>query len=114
MKKFFVTVLLVVGMSAFAQENIEEITSEQIIQKKIEILNAELILDINQQEQIKQLFVELDNKKEIYGENLEEESKVIYDKMKAVLNYDQFEKWKVNQEKITQRINNSPMGPPGI
>lgn len=114
MKKFFVTVLLVVGMSAFAQENIEEITSEQIIQKKIEILNAELILDINQQEQIKQLFVELDNQKEIYCENLEEESKVIYDKMKAVLNYDQFEKWKVNQEKITQRINNGPMGPPGI
>lgn len=128
MKKLFIAALLFIGISSFAQEadqkptreQREKLTPEQRNDKQLKKLTSELNLDTNQQGQVKQLLADRSAKAEKFKEarNAKKDSDVkptaadreafkkeVMDerdandaKMKAILNADQYTKWKAIQE----------------
>lgn len=123
MKKLIIAALLIVGVSSFAQDNndrpqrtdMEKMTPEQRIERRVERMTKELNLDAKQQEQLKQLYAdeaknreakmaEMKDKKGQGREMMAEQRKASEEKMKAILTPEQFTKWKSNQEKMQQRM----------
>lgn len=128
MKKLFIAALLFIGIASFAQEadqkptreQREKLTPEQRNDKQLKKLTSELNLDTNQQGQVKQLLADRSAKAEKFKEarkakkdsdvkptaaDREAFKKEVMDerdandaKMKAILNADQYTKWKAIQE----------------
>ncbi|MEC5166988.1 protein CpxP [Flavobacterium sp. PL11] len=129
MKKLIIATLLFVGMTNYAQEqnekprraNMERITIEERQERQLKRLTADLNLDIQQQEQIKKLFAdqEANREKQLNTINLskeaiklrreasrnkmQEDRKIMEDKIKTILNPAQFGTWKSNQDKMRER-----------
>ena len=99
MKKVLIAVLLMVGISSFAQEGKQKMTPEQKNEKHLKRMTTELDLNEKQQGQVKQLIAEQSAKREAIKKQMAEERKNMNDKMKVILTPEQFEKWKANQEK---------------
>ncbi|MDR7372775.1 hypothetical protein [Flavobacterium aquidurense] len=128
MKKLFIATLLFVGVASFAQdmdqkpsgEQRERMTPEQRNEKQLKKLTSELTLDANQQAQVKQLLAERSAKaqklrdarqaqrdsdtkptaaeREAFKKQMIAEQDANDAKMKAILNADQYTKWKAIQE----------------
>lgn len=76
MKKLFITALLMIGMTSFAQEGkpmkvAEQMTSEQKNESQLKKLTAELNLDANQQQEIARLLSERSTKREELKKEME-------------------------------------------
>lgn len=132
MKRFVVAALLVVGITTYAQvkrespqqSNIERMSPEERQEKQIKRMTAELNLNSTQQFQIKQLLAdqsanrekkinrndlskaEKKDKRETKIRKIQENQKIMEEKMTAILSPEQFTTWKTNQEKIKQKIAN--------
>lgn len=123
MKKLIIAALLIVGVSSFAQDNndrpqradMEKMTPEQRIERRVERVTKELNLDAKQQEQLKQLYAdeaknreakmaEMKDKKGQGREMMAEQRKASEEKMKAILTPEQLTKWKANQDKMRERM----------
>jgi len=121
MKKLIIALVLVIGLSGFAQEStkeeMEKMTPEQRHQKHMEHLTKELNLDAKQQKEVSQIMSEksmkiqainseYDSKKGKMSDQdkmeckskKEAEHKVVDTKMKAVLTADQYQKWIMMKE----------------
>ena len=128
MKKLFIAALLFIGVASFAQdmdqrpsgEQRERMTPEQRNEKQLKKLTSELSLDANQQAQVKQLLAERSAKaeklrearqaqrdsntkptaaeRETFKKQMIAENDANDAKMKAILNADQYTKWKAIQE----------------
>jgi hypothetical protein len=133
MKKLIIAALLVVGLSAFAQEEKqmgnrdgkEKMSPEQRNQLMLKKMTLELDLNAKQQEQVKQIIVEQSvkredmkaeqmarkqsDKKPTADERFAMQSKMLDDqiamqnKMKNILNQEQFKDWKSMKEKFHER-----------
>ena len=132
MKRFVVAALLVVGMTTCAQvkresprqSKIERMSPEERQEKQIKRMTAELNLNSTQQFQIKQLLAdqsanrekkinrndlskaEKKDKRETKIRKIQENQKIMEEKMIAILSPEQFTTWKTNQEKIKQKVAN--------
>jgi Spy/CpxP family protein refolding chaperone len=123
MKKLIIAALLIVGMTTFAQDKKErpkradmgKMTPEQRNERRIERMTTELNLDAAQQEKLKQLYAdeaknreakmaEMKDKKGQGREMMAEQMKANEGKMKEILTPEQFKKWKSNQEKMRERM----------
>ncbi|MFV5691384.1 hypothetical protein ACM55K_05095 [Flavobacterium sp. LT1R49] len=132
MKKLFIAALLVVGLSAFAQDNnemekrpnkseMEKLTPEQRNELMLKKMTLDLDLNAKQQEQMKQVIAEQTTKREAMraerkanqekntGENFDMRTKMMDEqiamkgKMKIILSAEQFEKWNTEKEKQQER-----------
>ncbi|WP_035670380.1 hypothetical protein [Flavobacterium sp. 83] len=133
MKKLIIATLLVVGMSAFAQDKkemekrhhrdeMEKFTPEQRNQLMLKKMTLELDLNAKQQEQMKQIIAEQSTKREAMRaarkankekptseeffamkNKMLDEQIVMKNKMKSILSPEQFEKWDAMKEKHHQR-----------
>lgn len=136
MKKLLVAALLVVGMTTFAQEKMEEqkqqLTPEQKVNLQVKKLTKELNLSDKQAQELKEIVVkEIEQrearkaeiqarkaeKKKMASEELnarklkfEEEKMQTEERMKKILTPEQFSKWteirKARKEKMADRIEN--------
>ena len=138
MKKLFIALMLFAGIASFAQEaapkptsqHKEKLTPEQRSEKQLKKLTSELNLDANQQTKVKQLLADRNAKAEKFKEErkarkasnvkptaAEKEAfkkQMIAErdendaKMKAILNADQYNKWKTiqkeNQDKMKDKM----------
>lgn len=134
MKKLFLVALVVVSFTAFAQEGIGKpdkeamgkLTPEQRTEKHLKKLTADLNLNANQQEQVKQILTEQGIKREAFKakreeykannlkptpeerealkSKMQEEKNAMDSKMKAILSPEQFEKWISIQEKKKEKM----------
>lgn len=134
MKKLFLVALVVVSFTAFAQEGLgkpskdamEKLTPEQRTEKHLKKLTADLNLNANQQEQVKQILTEQGIKREAFKakreeykannlkptpeerealkSKMQEEKNAMDSKMKAILSPEQFEKWISIQEKKKEKM----------
>lgn len=119
MKKLIIAALLIVSASTFAQDNNDRpqranmgnMTPEQRSEQRIARMTKELNLDAKQQEQIKQLYADQAaqraNRQDNKGqgrENMEAQRKAMEEKMKAILTPEQLQKWKSNQDKMRERM----------
>ncbi|MBO9586931.1 MAG: hypothetical protein J7574_22435 [Flavobacterium sp.] len=120
MKKLFIAAMLFVGIASFAQTQKERLTPEQRNEKQLQKITTELNLDANQQAQVKQLLADRSAKaeklraarqeqkesgtkptaaeREAFKNELLAERDANDAKMKAILNADQYTKWKAIQE----------------
>jgi protein CpxP len=129
MQKLIIAALLVVGMTTFAQEkkektnrtNMERITPEERQERQLQKLSSELSLNTAQQEQIKVLLTEqaagrekrmdrnqgtkeeMKAKREASMNKMQNDRKIMEDKMKAILTAEQFGTYKSNQDKMRER-----------
>lgn len=120
MKKLFVAALLVVGITAFAQEREarkgkERLTTEQKVDLQVKKMSTDLNLNDKQKEQIKSLVTKQVEKREQKRKELQESKKQDRAQMKAqmeanqaatsaemkkILTPEQFTKWeKLREEK---------------
>jgi Spy/CpxP family protein refolding chaperone len=129
MKKIFLTALLVVGLTTFAQvqkENpktseVEQLSPEKRIQVQLEKISKNLNLSADQKVQVEKIIKERSAKiaemkaklqalyagkvkpsnedRALIKEELVQEKSALVDKMKGVLTPEQFEKWNTNREK---------------
>jgi periplasmic protein CpxP/Spy len=134
MKKLFIIALFAIGFTSFAQEGdkqmskdeMEKMTPEQRTEKQLKKLTSDLNLDTKQQEQIRQVLLEQEAKRESFktkraerkatdqkptSEEREAFKKEMMDnkanmdaKMKSILTPEQFEKWKSNNEKKREKL----------
>ena len=138
MKKLFIAAMLFVGIASFAQEadqkpmreHKERLTPEQRSEKQLKKLTSELNLDANQQTQVKQLLADRNAKaekikearkdkkdsnakpttaeKDAFKKQMMDEKEANDAKMKAILNADQYSKWKniqkENQNKMRDKM----------
>ncbi len=123
MKKLIIAALLVVGVSTFAQDrkerpqrgDMEKMTPEQRNEKRVERMTKELNLDAAQQEKLKQFYAdeakkreammaEMKDKKGQGREMMGQQMKATEAKMKEILTAEQFTKWKSNQDKMRERM----------
>lgn len=123
MKKLIIAALLVVSISTFAQDkkerpqraDMEKMTPEQRNEKRVERMTKELNLDTKQQDQLKQLYAEEAQAREAQKANakgkkgqgremMAEQRKASEEKMKAILTPEQLTKWKANQDKMRERM----------
>ncbi|WP_051590658.1 Spy/CpxP family protein refolding chaperone [Flavobacterium daejeonense] len=130
MKKLIIAALLVVSVSTFAQEKQERsqrgdmrnMTPEQRAERRVERMTKDLNLDAKQQEQLKQMYAneakereammaDMKNKKDKSKEKAGDQRKGMQDRMKAseekmktILTPEQFTKWKSNQDKMRERM----------
>ena len=130
MKKLIIAALLVVSVSTFAQDRKERpqrgemgnMTPEQRSERRVERMAKDLNLDAKQQEQLKQMYADeakereammadMKNKKDKSKEKADDQRKGMQDrmkaseeKMKAILTPEQFTKWKSNQDKMRERM----------
>jgi hypothetical protein len=132
MKKLFIATLLVVGLSAFAQDNkemgkrpdraeMEKLTPEQRNELMLKKMTLDLDLNAKQQEQMKQVIADQSAKREAMraerkanqekntDERFDMRSKMMDEqiamksKMKSILSAEQFEKWNAEKEKQQER-----------
>jgi Spy/CpxP family protein refolding chaperone len=125
MKKLFITALLVVGMSALAQDKKEEqkrpegmererFSPEQRNQNMLKRMTSDLNLDAKQQEQLTQIFAEQtakreamkakqekmsDEQREAFRKQMMENRNALNEKIKNILSPEQFQKWNSLKEK---------------
>ena len=108
MKKLIIAAFLVVGVSSFAQQGGQRMTTEQ----RVERLTTQLSLDTKQQEQVKQLYAEQaknrENQTGFSREQMMEERKKSDEKLKAILTPEQLKKWEANQAEMRQRMGDRP------
>jgi protein CpxP len=125
MKKLFMAALLVVGLTAFAQEKDgkrdgrEKLTSEQKVELQVKKMNKELSLNEKQTEQVKALVTRQVQKREakkaemqqIKDKNREQmkaqmqtEQAALTSEMKKILTPEQFTKWEKNREDKKDKI----------
>ena len=128
MKKLIIAALLVVGISAFAQDrkdrparaDMEKLTPEQRNELMLKKMTLDLDLNAKQQEQMKEVIAEQTAKREAMraerkanqekntGENFDmitkmmDEQIAMKNKMKGILTAEQFEKWNAEKEKQQQ------------
>jgi protein CpxP len=139
MKKLFIVTLLLVGMTSFAQNkedgsrklqraNMEKITPEERTAKRIEKMTKDLNLGAKQQEKLQQLFTEqeatratqkteMKKKREQAKEKMDEQKQKMDEKINAILTPEQAAKWKSNQEKIKEKMQQrriKKQGDPGM
>jgi protein-arginine kinase activator protein McsA len=123
MKKIFLTALLVVGLTTFAQvqkespktSEVEQLSPEKRIQVQLEKISKNLNLSADQKIQVEQIIKERSVKiaemkaklqalhagkvkpsnedRALIKEELVQEKSALVDKMKSVLTSEQFEKW---------------------
>ena len=129
MKRLIIAALLVAGMTTYAQEkkempnraNMERMTPEERQERQVKRLTSELTLTAQQQEQVKQVLAtqaanrenpidskelskeEKKAKREAAKNKMQEERKMMEDKMKAILTPTQFTTYKANQEKMREQ-----------
>jgi hypothetical protein len=132
MKKLIIAALLVVGISAFAQDKkemekgsrrdeMEKFTPEQRNQLMLKKMTLDLDLNAKQQEQMKQIIAEQSTKREAMraerkanqeknsDEHFDRRSKMMDEqiamknKMKSILSPEQFEKWDAMKEKQQEK-----------
>lgn len=132
MKRLIIAMLLFAAVNTFAQDveknskktHIERMTPEERQQKQLQRITAELELNNEQQQQIKQLLAEQtllnksrsEHKQRSQAEMKEqraqlrnkrqENKKMMSEKMKVILNPEQYTTWQTNQEKMEQEIKN--------
>jgi Spy/CpxP family protein refolding chaperone len=129
MKKVLIALLIIIGMSSFAQETatrphkhrMEKLTPEQRSEKHLKKMTSELGLNSKQQEQISKIIAEQNSKKEAmkakheankdihvkptledrqtFKKQMKEEKAVMEGKMKTILTPEQYEKWLAGKEK---------------
>jgi Spy/CpxP family protein refolding chaperone len=125
MKKLFIVALALVSMAGFAQKKtegkrqerpkMEKMTPQERSAKRLEKMTAELNLDAKQQEKVKQLFAEQDatrdtqraemkKKRDQAKAKMGEQKQKMDDKMTAILTPEQSAKWKANQKKIKDKM----------
>ncbi|MDG2432755.1 hypothetical protein [Flavobacterium sp.] len=126
MKKLFIVALAIVSMASFAQDkkdgskraqraNMEKMTPQERSAKRLEKMTADLNLDAKQQEKVKQLFAEQDATRESQKAEMKkkrdqakakmgEQKQKMDDKMTAILTPEQSAKWKANQEKMKDKM----------
>ena len=129
MKKLIIAALLVAGMTTYAQEkketpnraNMERMTPEERQERQLKRLTTELTLNAQQQEQVKQLLAsqtvnrqnqmdrkelskeEMKARREAAVKKMQDDRKIMEDKMKVILTPAQFGTWKADQEKMRER-----------
>lgn len=132
MKKLIIAALLVVGMTTYAQNKkdgsertkMERLTPQERQEKQLKKMTAELSLNAKQQEQVNQLLTdqklkrekmmdinktskeEMKMKHEAKKSEMQQERKILEDKMKVILTPEQFTTWKTNQEKKREKVAN--------
>lgn len=125
MKKLFVAALLVVGMTAFAQEKEgkragrERLTTEQKVDLQVKKMSKDLDLNEKQKEQIKALVGKQVEKREQKRNELQEakekdraamrtqmqtEQAVASSEMKKILTPEQFAKWEKIREERKEKM----------
>jgi Spy/CpxP family protein refolding chaperone len=119
MKNLIITALLVIGLSAFAQESkekpsrseMEKLTPEQRAEKHLKKLTSDLNLNEKQQEEVKKIIAEQSVKRESLKTErkerqtqMKEERTALHEKMKTILTPEQFEKWSANNEKMKAKV----------
>ena len=129
MKRLIIAALLVAGMTTYAQEkrempnraNMERMTPEERQERQVKKLTSELTLTAQQQEQVKQVLAaqaanrenpidrnslskeELKARREASRNKMQEDRKMMEDKMKGILTPAQFTTWKTNQDKAREQ-----------
>lgn len=133
MKKLFIAALLVVGLSAFAQDKkemekrthrgeMEQFTPEQRNQLRLKKMTLDLDLSSKQQEQMKQIIADQSTKREAMKANRKanqerptteerfamknkmlDEQIAMKNKMKNILSAEQFDKWNAMKDRHHQR-----------
>ena len=129
MKKLIIAALLVAGMTTYAQEKketpnrakMERMTPEERQERQVKRLTTELTLNAQQQEQVKQLLAsqtvnrqnqmdrkelskeEMKARREAAVKKMQDDRKIMEDKMKVILTPAQFGTWKADQEKMRER-----------
>ena len=129
MKKLIIAALLVAGMTTYAQEkrempnraNMERMTPEERQERQLKRLTTELTLNAQQQEQVKQLLAsqsanrenfmdrkelskeEMKARREAAVKKMQDDRKIMEDKMKVILTPAQFGTWKSDQDKMRER-----------
>ena len=129
MKKLIIAALLVAGMTTYAQEkrempnraNMERMTPEERQERQLKRLTTELTLNVQQQEQVKQLLAsqsanrenfmdrkelskeEMKARREAAVKKMQDDRKIMEDKMKVILTPAQFGTWKSDQDKMRER-----------
>lgn len=129
MKKLIIAALLVAGMTTYAQEKketpnrakMERMTPEERQERQLKRLTTELTLNAQQQEQVKQLLAsqtvnrqnqmdrkelskeEMKARREAAVKKMQDDRKIMEDKMKVILTPAQFGTWKADQEKMRER-----------
>ena len=109
MKKLIIAALLIVGVSAFAQNgNNRPQRANMNPEKRVERMTTLLSLDAKQQEQLKEIYAEeaknRENQKEFSREQMMAERKKSNDKLKTILTPEQLKKWESEQEKMRERM----------
>lgn len=134
MKKLIAAALLVVGITAFAQEQtqsperaeMEKLSPEQRNQNQLKRMTEELNLNADQQVQIGKILAEQSEKREAmkakreemktnqtrpsdeqraaFKKQREDERNAMNEKMKSILTPEQFEKWKSDREKRESKM----------
>lgn len=130
MKKLIIAVLLLVGMTSFAQgekekptrANMEKMTPQERQERQLKRLTSELNLTTAQQDQVKQLLTQqwaarekmMDRKdagtkeemkamREASKNKMQNDRKTMEDQMKALLTPEQLATYKSNQEKMREK-----------
>lgn len=129
MKKLIIAALLVAGMTTYAQEKketpnrakMERMTPEERQERQVKRLTSELTLTAQQQEQVKQLLAaqatnrenpmdknelskeEMKARREASRTKMQEDRKMMEDKLKGILTPAQFTTYKANQEKMREQ-----------
>ena len=129
MKRLIIAALLVAGMTTYAQEkrempnraNVERMTPEERQDRQVKKLTSELTLTAQQQDQVKQLLAsqtttrenpadrkelskeEMKARREASRNKMQDDRKVMEDKMKAILTPAQFTTYKANQDKMREQ-----------
>ena len=129
MKRLIIIVFLAIGMTTYAQEKnenrkkagMEKPSPEEHQERQLKRMTSELSLNTVQKEQIKQLLAEQGTKREklknttkgtkedmkmrreASKKKMQDDRKILEDKMKVILTPEQFSKWKTNQEKMREK-----------
>lgn len=125
MRKVLVAALLVVGITAFAQEaqvkksGRERLSSEQRVDFKVKKLTKDLNLNEKQAEQVKALVTkevqkrdakraemkeDKEKNKEEMRANMEKEKAIVTSEMQKILTPEQFSKWQQNREEKKEKM----------
>lgn len=125
MKKVFLLALVVVGMTAFAQEKDgkraerEKLTTDQKVELQVKKMNKDLNLNEKQTEQVKALVTKQVQKREakkaemqqVKDKNraqmkaqMETEQAAVTSEMKKILTPEQFTKWEKNREDKIEKM----------
>lgn len=125
MKKVFVAALLVVGITAFAQEKEgrragrEQLTTEQKVDFQVKKMSKDLDLNEKQTQEIKavvtkqvekreakraEIKADKDKNREEMRANMEKEQAAVSADMKKILTPEQYAKWEKNREEKKEKM----------